>query len=197
MKNDKNHLDIDLEFLDKKETTKPNWTTSEPISNSYTTSTGNTPNQTPSSYKYNWKNILIVGGIVLFFIWAIFSGSDSTSSNGEILTGENYRCSQYYHDKAGELEPNQALGNSIDAKTTQLEAEGDRLNSEELALKNEYVDEYDQWSIDQYNQKVNDYNLRLKSYQSRVQIHKNEIESYNSTVQIYNSYLIANCTFSN
>jgi hypothetical protein len=108
MKDSKEHLDIDLEFLDKKEAPK---STPSHNTGSSTGHSSSTPTATPvsSGYKYNWKNILIIGGIILFFGWAMFSGSDSSSpstdtsntnsysntsnSNDGILTGGKYRSS--------------------------------------------------------------------------------------------------------
>lgn len=214
MKNDKEHLDIDLEFLDKKDASKATPTKTEPTSNtgSSTPPIKQTTVPVSTGYKYNWKNILIIGGIILFFGWAIFSGSDSSStsapapasninnynntpnSNDGILTGGKYRCSQYNHDRAGELEPSVATGNALDTKTSQLSIEGNQLDSEKSDIENEYVDESSQWSIDQHNAKIDDYNSRLQSYQFRVRLHQNDIDAYNTKVGVYNNYLTANCT---
>ena len=58
MKESKDHLDIDLEFLDKKEPLRV-----APKPHEQTSSTSKSPS---TGSKYNWKNILIIGGIVLF-----------------------------------------------------------------------------------------------------------------------------------
>ncbi len=68
MKDDKKHLDIDLEFLDKK---------------------GSSPKpKTPADVasKYNWKNILIIGGVILFFGWLIFSTNNSNTNSTSTST---------------------------------------------------------------------------------------------------------------
>lgn len=211
MKDSKEHLDIDLEFLDKKEAPKTAPTHNASSSTGHSSSA---PTAAPvsSGYKYNWKNILIIGGIVLFFGWAMFSGSDSSSpststgtsntnsytntsnSNGGILTGGQYRCSQYDHDRAGQLEPSVSEGNALDAKTDQLSRESNQLDSEKSTIENEYVDESSQWSIDQHNAKIDDYNSRLQSYQYRAKSHQSDIDAFNARVQTYNNYLTANCT---
>lgn len=88
MKDDKKHLNIDLEFLDKKDSVKSQPSVDGETSNKNSTpassvsTSGSTPSNTPvdTGYKYNWKNILIIGGIVLFFGWAIFSGSSSNNT---------------------------------------------------------------------------------------------------------------------
>ena len=73
MKIDKDLLDIDLEFLDKKEPTKA--TPKQADAGQATP----TPTPVSTGYKYNWKNILIIGGIVLFIGWAMFGSDDGSS----------------------------------------------------------------------------------------------------------------------
>jgi hypothetical protein len=87
MKDDKKHLDIDLEFLDKKDGTKPKPPINDSGLGKDPTPTGPAPasksdvETVDTGYKYNWKTILVIGGIALFFGWAIFSGSSDTSTN--------------------------------------------------------------------------------------------------------------------
>lgn len=82
MKDDKKHLDIDLEFLDKKDSSKPKppKDSSKDSVKSGSDQVSNPDVETTGS-KYNWKNILIIGGVVLFFGWAIFSGSNSSNNS--------------------------------------------------------------------------------------------------------------------
>lgn len=87
MKDDKNHLNIDLDFLgkDKKDTPKPAAKPAAAASGS-TPPDDKKPSAAPlsSEYKYNWKTIAFVGAIILFFGWAMLSGSSSdtdTASN--------------------------------------------------------------------------------------------------------------------
>lgn len=77
-------LDIDLDFLDKNDSTKfknpkegsgsgkKDQNESGPVSKQGLEKTGN---------KYNWKTILVICGIVLFFGWAIFSGNNSSNNS--------------------------------------------------------------------------------------------------------------------
>jgi len=86
MKDDKKHLDIDLDFLDKKDASKPKPTTHEASPSKDPVPAGSAPASKPqvetidTGAKYNWKNILIIGGIILFFGWAMFSGSSSDTN---------------------------------------------------------------------------------------------------------------------
>lgn len=198
MKETKDHLDIDLGFLDKKDAVR----VSSGVE-SDATQTSSVPKDHSTDTKYNWKNILIVCGIIIFFLWVMSSGnSDSTSSQSMpksemFLTGGKYNCTQYHHDRSGELEPSIDQSVAIDAKTDQLSAEGNRLESEKVSIESEYVDEYNQWSVSQHNNRIDLYNAKSDSYQARVSSHKADISAYNDRVVIYNNYLAANCNPTN
>lgn len=195
---------LDLDFLDKDASeVKPDRSVhqkesevakSEPLK----------PSKPMSDGVKKWlTGIAIVGAIGLFGALSDNSSSTPPTSNstisssqyddGLIQTGQ-YRCSQYHHNRAGELEPSATEGANLDLKTDQLSSESDQMDSEKYRLENEYVDEYDQWSIDQHNESIDDFNSRLKSYQYQAQAHEASIDSYNARVETYNNYLIANCT---
>lgn len=195
---------LDLDFLEKDASeVKPDRPVHQKKSEE-TKSEPHKPSKPMSDGVKKWlTGIAIVGAIGLF--GALFDDSSSTppTSNstvsssqyddGLIQTGQ-YRCSQYHHNRAGELEPSATEGANLDLKTDQLSSESDRMDSEKYRLENEYVDEYDQWSIDQHNESIDDFNSRLQSYRYRAQAHEASIDSYNARVQTYNNYLIANCT---
>lgn len=87
MKDDKKHLDINLEFLDKKDGSKPKPPINDEDLGKKPTPTGSTPTSksdvetVDTGYQYNWKTFLVIGGIALFFGWAIFSESSDTSTD--------------------------------------------------------------------------------------------------------------------
>lgn len=85
MEDDKKHLDIDLEFLDKNDSAKPKPSKDDSSSSKDPAKSGSDPVSNPeietTGNKYNWKNILIISGIILFFGWAIFSGSNSSNNS--------------------------------------------------------------------------------------------------------------------
>lgn len=205
MKESKDHINIDLEFLDRK---APPRVTSKPDSHTGQTSGASTPIST--GYAYNWKNILIIGGIILFLGWAISSGSGNSNSaqpspntsnyeianpnpDNNVSTGQ-YMCSQYNHNRAGELEPSTSQESTLKSEEVSLPLEGDRLSAEKDQLQNEYVDESDQYSIDTHNAAIDDLNSRLASYRYRLTQHSRSIDAYNAKVEVYNNYLIHNCT---
>jgi len=148
MKDEKEHLDLDLGFLDKKESPRvtpkpespkgsgPNWQYYDPNSRARSNPNGG----------YNWTPLLIVVGIILLIVWATSSGSDSTSSpNAGSVTSSNgqYQCSQYDSAQADTLLPSP---------------------SEKSAIESDYVDEYSQASIDRHNAKVDAYNAKIQTY---------------------------------
>ncbi len=212
MKNDKEHLKIDLDFLDKKET--PHVATPKTPPPTGTSSTPHTPppvkpTATPVStgYKYNWKNILIIGGIVLFFGWAIFSDSgSSTSSSDSTYTpssgsnnllsdgGQTFRCSDSNYNRAMALKPSTSLG-------AQLATESDTLNrqiaankAEKADLESTYVDENNEYEVDNYNYRVDSYNSERQRLMNAANSWDQRSKSFDASIDTYNNFLDANCT---
>jgi len=202
----KKHLDIDLEFLDKKE---PPMAT--PKHDSHTRQTPSAPTSKSVSHKYNWKNILIIAGIVIFTSWVVVSndsgGSDlstnttvspSQASNYDtnddnIMVGE-YSCSRYNYNQAVALAPIETE-QQIDNESTSLEYRSDEIDQLESKINNSYINSYsEQWEIDQYNKIVNEYNSKLSAYNRDFANLDARIDKYNAQIQKHNNYLIANCT---
>jgi len=202
MKNEKDHLNIDLEFLDKKETPK--------VASKQSDNENQPRVSTPAStgYKYNWKNILIIGGVVLFIGWAMFSSdsdnSNSTTStytpsvnnqasNDDLMIGQ-YSCSRYHYDQAVALDPDESEQQIENARVA-LEARTNSLERIKNQIDSSYVNDYsDQWEIDQYNELVDEYNSKLPAYKRDLADLDTRIDRYNAQIQKHNNYLTANCT---
>lgn len=197
MSDQKEHLKIDMDFLDKKEPVRVAPKQEHPK----TPETSSTPKQPaseiPTDTQYNWKKILIVGGIIVFFLWAIFSGSSddssssSTTSNstysdtssGSTFTdesGQTFRCSDYNYDRAMALKPSATESAALDARVSAS-------NSAREEIDDMYVDEYDQDSIDSYNEAVDDFNFRNNRL-------KADLAAWDTKVDTYNTYLDDHCT---
>lgn len=209
MKNNKEHLEIDLNFLDRKET--PYTTTSKNPSSSSTDSpippVESIAIPVSTDYKVNWKNILIIGGIVLFFGWAIFSDSSSSSTSSNAYTpsdlgsnnllaegGQTFRCSNSNYSRAVQLKPSASLG-------AQLANESDTLNTQIASNKAEgaiidgiYVDEYDQYAVDSYNYRVNRYNTERQRLITAVNSWQQRSDAFDRSIDTYNNFLDSNCT---
>jgi len=205
MKEYKDHLNIDLEFLDKKESPR---TTPKPNSSS-----GQGPGVTTQARvggQYNWKNIFIIGGVILFFGWVIFSEDSSSSSStantynapvsgqqsntdDNLVIGQ-YSCSRYHYDQAVALDPDESE-QQIEIARTALESRSNEIDRLQSKIKNSYVNEYsDQWEIDEYNELIDDYNKKLSSYKTDSASFETRIDRYNVQIEKHNNYLTANCT---
>lgn len=176
------------------------------------TSKNNISNKKNEIQKHNWKNILIVGGVILFFIWIIFSDDNSSTStnnpssyntpsvrqissnnNDTYIIGE-YRCSRYNYDKAVELAPAETE-QQLNIARNALEYKSNELNRLKSEIDNSHVSKYSsQYEINQYNETVNEYNSKLTSYKRDAENFNSRIDRYNAQVEIYNNYLKNNCT---
>jgi hypothetical protein len=205
MKEQKNHLDIDLEFLDKKESTQH--TAKRENDGGQTLGT---PKKHQTGTQYNWKNILIIGGIVLFFIWIVSSESESTPStnnsyipststnspntNGDNIVIGEYSCSRYHYDKATALSPDDTE-QQIDDASSAFEYRTNSLENLSDKIDNADIDDYSsQYEVDEYNDDVSRYNSLLSNYKNDSDLLDRRIERYNAQVDIYNNYLSSNCT---
>jgi hypothetical protein len=200
----KDKIKLDFDFLEK-DAPEAGSHKRVPVKNSESATRGVSKPFKLSDGAKKWLTGFAVVG-VLIFIGALSDDSSTSTSNTSgtsvtasqndddlIQTGE-YMCSRYHHGKAGELEPSNSEEAALDSKTNQLQAESDSLDSERYEIENMYVDQYSQWSIDQYNNRIDNFNTDLESYQFRAQMHDRSIDNYNARVQTYNNYLIANCT---
>ncbi len=203
MKDSKDHLNIDLDFLDKKEPIRvaPKPEPDSQKSGSAPSSNEKKPEKKPievtTNTQYNLKKVLIFGGIIVFFLWAIFSGNSddsssssttsnstySNTSNSNTFTGESgqiFRCSDYNYDRAMALKPSETESAALDARVSAS-------NSAKDDVESMYVDKYDQDSIDSYNETVDEFNFRNNRL-------KTDLAAWDTKVDTYNSYLDDNCT---
>ncbi|MBP9781068.1 hypothetical protein KBC89_00240 [Candidatus Woesebacteria bacterium] len=210
MKNDKKHLNINLDFLDENDATY----TTKPIASS---TKGSAPSATASQarpmyipvstgYKYNWKNILIIGSIILFIGWLIFSdGSDSSSSSNSYapselgsnnLTteeGKQFKCSDSDYDKATRLSPISFEGAMLTNESNMLDKQIAANKAEGYALEKMYVNEYDENAVDNYNNRVAQYNTERQRLIDAISSWEQRNDAYNRSIDVYNNFLETNC----
>lgn len=195
MAQDKEHLDINLDFLDKDTSPKK----------SASVRKSNAPNKESGTQKYNWKKILLIGGVVLFFGWVIFSEDSSTNntntgsyvpsntSEDSVVVGE-YTCSRYHYNQAVALDPDETESQITTAQNA-LEYRANALEQLQNEIENSYVNEYSsQWEVDQYNEKVDEYNSKLPAYKRDAASLDSRIDRYNAQIAAHNNYLRSNCT---
>ena len=183
-------LNFDTDFLGKNTTSK-------------TKGGGSSPNPFKPT---KWKPWLIGGVIVLGVIIMVVAGDSSSTSTPSPTYGSTYpsnsaddvtvglyRCSSSNARRADELEPDtpeetiKTESNALDRRIAALEAWGNR-------IENMYVDEYDQYSIDNYNNQIDSYNSTKNQLNFDISIYEAKLPRYNSQVDIYNSFLENNCT---
>ena len=217
MKDKNDHLNIDLDFLDKKE---PLRATPKSDSKNEEKDSFGAPNQ-PSPLintdtHYNWKKILLIaGGVVLFLGWIIFSDNSSSTSTsvspstqpststltpssnlneGNTEVRGDYRCSTYDADQSDSLSLSDTLA-AINMEQSSLDQRSDVLTSLKDEIDSSSVSEDSpQYEIDDYNQKVGDYNSKLSSYKIDLASLNSRIDVFNSQVDAHNNYLINHCT---
>jgi hypothetical protein len=188
MQNDKEHLNVDLGFLDE---AKPRET--ETIAK--------------SGYKTNWRNIAIIGGlIVAVVVWVTLDdkssapGTSTTApayqaptddSSGAVKNGQ-FTCSRYDSDQAKRLSP---TGESdLTTEKEALEGRRSALDNLKSQMNLSSVDQNsDQSAIDSYNAMVEQYNTQLESLKSDEAAYQEKVDQFNAQVQAHNDYLTAHC----
>ncbi len=187
------HLDFDTDFLDKDTPQKTGAT-------SYAKSL-------LGKNKYNWKKILIIGGIILFFGWAIFSNSGSSSTpssnstytppaNNDLTTGtgRTFRCSDYNYSRALALRPNAFTVTSLASESNALDSRTSALKIQHTEIDAMYVDKTDQSSLDSYNTAVDDFNAKNDQLKLDVANWNQRNTALNSQIDTFNNFLDTNCT---
>jgi hypothetical protein len=188
--NESKHINTNLEFLN--EESKNN--KSAPVEN--------------QGKKYNWIKIfwVTVGIIFVISLFSSDSGSSSSSyvpstvpttasqdSNSFMYNGETFSCSDYHYDKAIALRPDAVQSAQVDAESAALDARIRSRDLESSRIDNMYVDEYSQYSIDNFNAAVEAYNLKNERLQADIESWNLKNTSFNRQVDAYNNYLDANC----
>ena len=182
MHSDKEHLNVDLAFLDEARPRE-----AEALA--------------ASKYKVNWRNIAIIGGlIVVVFIW--IGLSDNTSSQratptsyarpATTVSNGQFSCSSYASNQADLMQPKNEL--ELNQEEEELKHRSDALDSLKIQIDASGVTQYtSQSSIGRYNAMVSQYNAQLTSLKTDYSSHQARIDIYNQQVQARNSYLLAHC----
>jgi len=194
MKKDNDYLNIDLEFLDKKKPTQDIPKQSN---------TGQTPPVlTPVStgYKYNWKNILIISGIILFIGWVLFS-DDSGSSSSSNNTPPPPSKTSNYGSNTGSAGP--STNTAPPAKTSDNSVSDDNVDVGEYSCSRYHYDQAVLLDPDETEEQIESARIAYDSKERTLNNLKNkidnsyvneysyqwEIDDYNEDVDRYNSLL--------
>jgi hypothetical protein len=192
MQNDKEHLNVDLDFLAE---AKPR----------------DAETKAASTYKVNWRNITIIGSLVGAFIgWVALSDKSSPSwststsytppstyqpnapANQPPVVDREFRCSTYDSNHADSMAPRNAA--QLTQEGEELKRRGDVLDSLKLQLDTSGVTQYsDQALVRSYNSMVARYNAQLSSLKTDYASYQTRIDNYYRLLQARNSYLITHC----
>jgi hypothetical protein len=200
MQEGKKKLDMDLTFLDAnkpREAAKPR--EAEAIRE--------------SSYKTNWRNIIITGALILgALIWISSNNSSSpprivqsepasppiaaanppvTNPTANVQNGK-FRCSSYHSAQADRLSPPNEY--EITNEANLLQTRQDALNELEAQIKStKLTQSSSQKLIDRYNAMIDRYNANLNSLKADSSTHGVKVDRFNDQVKAHNDYLLANC----
>ncbi|MDP3763571.1 MAG: hypothetical protein Q8Q92_02885 [bacterium] len=189
------HLDLQTDFLDKNTPPKKGASVRKP----------NAPNGEGDTPKYNWKKVLLIGGVILFFGWVIFSDSGSSTSSSTPSSGTNsnnllsdrgqtFRCSDSNYNRAMQLKPNTSTGAQLANESDSLDTRIAANKAEKASLDEMYVDENDQYEVDNYNSRVDNYNTERQRLMTAANSWEQRSKAFDSQIDTYNNFLDANCT---
>jgi hypothetical protein len=199
MQNDKKHLDVDLGFLD--EAKRPEAQV-----------------KAVSAYKVNWRNILVIGGLIVAVIgWITFNDDSSprrsmptpgasaptyqsqppahqppVADDSSATSNGQFSCSQSDSRQADLLMPtNQG---QIEQEEQELDSRSRALNALKFQIDASNVNQdSDQFEIDSYNEMIERYNAELTSVKSAYASHQANIDYFNQQIQAHNNYLLTHC----
>ena len=186
MQNDKELLNIDLGFLDE---VKPIVAKTHSV----------------SKYKFNWRNILVIVGIVGgLFVWGSMSDNNSSprrtpssytpqaTDNDATVSNGQFRCSRYDSQQADTLSPKNEFQmkneeQELQKRSQELDSLKRRINMSSVTASS------DQYSIDRYNGLIDSYNAKVTRFKADHEAYEGRITSFNASVEAHNNYLIAHC----
>jgi hypothetical protein len=193
MRNDKEQLNVDLSFLDEAKSRE-------------------TETAAKSDFKVNWRNIAIIGGLILAaVIWANLDDKSSAprsagttptasapayqapaaNSAGTVKNGQ-FSCSRYDSDQADRLSP---VGDAeLTMQQQALERRSNALDGLKTQVDRSTVSQYsNQSAINNYNAMVAQYNAQLGVFRSDAATYQSRVDQFNAQVQVHNNYLLTHC----
>jgi len=93
-----------------------------------------------------------------------------------------------------QLKPNTSLGAQLAKESDALDAQIAANAEEGAAIEGMYVNEYSQYSIDNYNNRVNRYNAERQRLINAVNSWQTKSDAFDRSIDTYNNFLDTNCT---
>ena len=135
----------------------------------------------------------IIAIVIFWFAYAYFSDKAPSNSSNGVAVGK-YWCSYSDASQADSLDPTTNNKTRVDEAKQTMDALEAELNSAKAQVDTTVVDNYDQTSVDAYNELVQSYNSSLSKYQEKQSQYNQVITDYNARIKIYNDFLVRNCT---
>jgi hypothetical protein len=201
----KDKINFDTDFLDQnaKEKPKEKPKSSDSKDPNWVFHNGSNGGENPASGEKESRGKLwlwAIGIVIAIGIISSLGSSGSTTSStptpNNLISGsgQTYRCSSYAYDKATSMEPSSLTQTQINSESNALDIRTNSLNVEGRRIDNMYVDEYDQYSIDSYNEVVAAYNQKRNRLKIDIDNWNAKNNAFNIQIDKYNNYLDANCT---
>lgn len=207
MPENKDNLDLDLNFLDAK---PDDGGREEDDSQRKKPAKKRKVKEAPR--QYNWKLIAVIAAVIIG-LFAISRNTDSSSkisvsrpssapiiekqrtpavNDDSVLVG-SFRCSRSASSQADRLRPGSLT--ALNTEQTAMNARWENLRNFRNRIDALNPSPYSpQSTIDQFNKLVDQYNLDLNTLRGDSSRLETRIDQFNSQVVIYNNYLATNCT---
>jgi hypothetical protein len=182
MQSDKQHLDVDLGFLDG---TRP------PEAHA----------QATSRYRVNWRNISIIGGVIVTVVALIGVNNNTSSgvsppasypSSSTTTSKGQFSCSRYDSNQVDMMAPRN--GSELEQEGDELKRRSDTLDSLKMRIDMSGVTQQSpQSAIDRYNAMISQYNAQLTSFKTDHASYQARLDTFNQKVDARNNYLSTHC----
>ena len=172
-----------------------------------------------TEYKHNWRNIFVIGGIIIVGGWIFLNSNggkapnmggsympqtpksistnspkETTSANEDNVIVGKYSCTNYHYSRADDIKPSTFTEQQLIKLKMALDSDSQKLELIKRRIDSISVDNTNQVSIDNFNAKVDSYNLKLQLYKSSQAEYNDKVDNFNFAVNNYNNYLLTNCT---
>jgi hypothetical protein len=129
--------------------------------------------ESASTYKTNWRNIAVIGSVIIVvLVWIVLSNNTSSTrsmpasyappaadSTTTVNNGQ-FSCASYDSNQADLMAPRNEF--ELDQEEQELKRRGDVLDSLKVQIDTSGVTQYSsQASIDRYNAMISQYNAQL------------------------------------
>jgi hypothetical protein len=221
MAQDKEHLNIDLSFLDEppekgnsikkkqsfpesQSSLKQRFSTNRKKSVSSKNPTGKQTNDSASVWLWGILIVVVILGSIFSDDTPSKASSNvrnstssrvrqSSNSDDTVVVGE-YRCRRSHSNRLRQLNPDESEA-QIDSARSILNGKGNELDYLKKMIDTSNVSPYSsQYEINEYNDSVQKLKAKIQRYNQKNSEFNKRIKKYNKQVKVRNNYLKTNCS---